>query len=192
MRVKECISCREHLPIEKFPLLPGGVRCGQCDAPYCQALRHAAVSAVHAALILTFWPVPLVAIAIVVLSIIVSPLVWWSVIPLAAWVAWRMRTIPDKAIKMFDQMPAKLTDRVDHLGYLRALRDQLRRTNVAVTPGLERYLSERWEYKDLSVSDQRAIDAASAALTERAAVVRDRQGTEMFSKSLAGDTSTCG
>ena len=109
---------------------------------------------------------PLVAIVIVVLSIIVSPLLWWSFIPLFAWTAWKSRTIPDKSVKMFDQLPAKLTDRVDNLGYLRALRDQLLRANITITPGIERYLSETWEYEDLGQSDQRTIDAADAALRQ--------------------------
>ena len=167
MLTKRCSCCQELLPTERFPPLPGGGRRDQCDAPYCEALRHAASTAVSGALVLTFWPVPVVAIAIVVLSIIVSPLLWWSFIPLAAWIAWKLRSIPDRAIKLFDQIPAELTDRVDRLGHLRDLRNQLLRANVTITPGVERYLSETWEYGDLSIIDQRTIDAADAALRER-------------------------
>ena len=192
MRTKRCSSCREVLPVERFPLLRYGGHCDQCDAAYCQALRHAAVCAVHAALFLTFWPVPLVAIVIIALSIMLSPLFLWSFIPLAVWAAWKLRTIPRRSQEMFDQLPAKLTDRVDHLGYLHDLHAELVRANIAVTPGIERYLSEGWEYQDLSVSDKLTIDAANASLTERAAAVRDRQEQAMFSKSPAGDTSTCG
>ena len=163
MLTKRCSSCREVLPVERFPILPGEVRCDQCDAPYCQARRHAAVVAIHGALVLTFWPLPLVAIAIVVLSIIVSPWCWWGFIPLFAWTAWKARTIPDRATQLYDQIPAELTDRVDHLRYLHDLRNQLLRSNITITPGVERYLSETWQYQDLSVSDQRTIDAADAA-----------------------------
>ena len=140
----------------------------------------------------TFWPGPLMATVTIVLSIIISPLVWWSVVPLAIWAAWRLRSIQDKSIEMFDQMPARLKDRVNRLGHLRDLRAELLRANIVITPGIERYLAESWEYKDLAPSDRRAIDAASATLTERAAVALDRQAHEMFSKSPAGDTSTCG
>ena len=167
MLTKRCISCREVLPTERFPPLLGGGRRDQCDAPYCEALRHAASTAVRGALILIFWPVPPLTIVIVVLSLIVSPLLWWSFIPLFAWTAWKLRTIPDRATQLYDQIPARLTDRVDKLGHLRALRDQLLRSNVTITPGVERYLSETWEYEDLSISDQRTIDAADAALRER-------------------------
>ena len=191
MLTKECISCRECLPVERFPLLRGGGRCDQCDAPYCQALRHAALTAVHAALFLTFWPVPLVAIVIIALSIMLSPLFLWSFIPLASWAAWKLRTIPRRSQEMFDQLPAELTDRVDHLGYLRDLRGELLRAN-AVTPGIERYLAETWDYEDLGPGDQRTIDAASATLTARAAAARDRQEREMFSKSPTDDAFTCG
>ena len=170
MLTKECDSCREFLPIERFPLLQGGARCDQCDAPYCQALRHAALTDVHMAMFRTYWPLPLMAIAIVTLSIVLSPWFWWSFIPLTAWAGWKLRTIQDKAFEMFDQLPAKLTDRVDKLGHLRDLRDQLMRANITITPGIERYLSESVQYRDLSVSDKLTIEAASATLTERAAV----------------------
>ena len=192
MRVKECVSCREFLPIERFPPLPEGGSCDQCDAPYCQALRHAARVAVHMAMIKTFWPLPLMAMVIIVLSIILSPWLWWSFIPLTAWTAWKLRTIQDKSIQAFRELPAKLTDRVDRLGHLRDLHTELVRANIAVTPGIERYLAEGWEYEDLSVNDQRAIDAANASLTERDALARDQQERAMFSKSPTGDTSTCG
>ena len=56
---------------------------------------------------------------------------------------------------------------MDKLGHLRALGNQLLRANTSITPGIERYLSETWEYEDLGVSDQRTIDAADAALRER-------------------------
>ena len=192
MRVKECVSCREFLPIERFPRLPGGRRCDQCDAPYCQELRQAALVAVHIAMIQTFWPLPLMVMVIIVLSIILSPWLWWSFIPLTAWTAWKLRTIQDKSIQAFRELPAKLTDRVDRLGHLRALRAELVRDNITVTPGIERYLSEGWDYQDLSVSDKLTIDAANATLTERVAVARDRQERAIFSKSPTGDTSTCG
>ena len=167
MRTKRCNSCREVLPIERFPPLRDGARCDQCDAPYCQALRHAALTAIHGAMISTFWPLPLMAIVIIVLSIILSPWLWWSFIPLTAWAIWKLRTIPDKSIEMFDEIPARLTDRVDRLGYLRDLHTELIRANIPITPGIERYLSESWEYEDLSVNDKLTIDAADAARTER-------------------------
>ena len=132
MRVKECVSCRELLPIERFPPLPQGGHCDQCDAPYCQALRHAALVAVHMAMIKTFWPLPLMAMVIIVLSIILSPWLWLSFIPLTAWTAWKLRTIQDRSIQTFRKLPAKLTDRVDRLGHLRALRAELVRANITV------------------------------------------------------------
>lgn len=192
MLTKRCSSCQEILPVERFPPLSWGGRCDQCDAPYCQALRHYALVAVHMAMIRTFWPVPLMAIVIITLSIIISPLVWWSVVPLAAWIAWKLRSIPDKSIDMFDQFPARLTDQVDRLRHLRDLRAELLRANIAITPGIELYLSESWPYQDLSDSDKLTIEAASATLTERAAIALDQQEREMFSKSSTGDTSTCG
>jgi len=48
---------------------------------------------------------------------------------------------------MSDQTPARLTDRVDRLAYLRDLRAELLRSDIAITPGIERYLSEVWEYR---------------------------------------------
>ena len=192
MLTKRCSSCRELLPVEKFPPLSWGGRCDQCDAPYCQALRHAALTAVHMAMFQTYWPLPLVAMVIIALSIILSPRFWWSFIPLTAWAAWKLRTIQDKSIEMFDQMPARLKDRVNRLGHLRDLRAELLRANIAITPGIELYLSESWHYQDLSDSDKLTIEAASATLTERAAVALDRQAHDMFSKSNTGDTSTCG
>ena len=167
MVTKRCISCHEVLPTERFPLLRDGGRYDQCDAPYGQALRHAALTAVHMAMFRTFWPFPLVAIVIIVLSIILSPLLWWSFIPLTAWAAWQLRTIPHRSQEMFDELPAKFTNRVDHLGHLRDLRTELLRANITVTPGIERYLSESWKYQDLSAGDRRTVDAADAALTER-------------------------
>ncbi len=183
MMTKKCISCHEVLPIERFPLLSGGGRCDQCDAPYCQALRHAALTAVHGALILTFWPVPLIAIVIIALSLTVSPWLWWSVVPLAAWTAWKSRTIPDRAAQLYGQIPAELTERVDRLGYLRDLRTELLRANISITPGIERYVSGTWAYEDLSVNDRRTIDAADAALTERGTGPERRQ---------EDNTITCG
>ena len=192
MLTKECVSCREFLPIERFPPLPGGGRCDQCDARYCQALRHAALTAVHMAMFRTYWPLPLLAIVIIALSIILSPLLWWSFIPLTAWAAWKLRTIQNKSIEMFRQLPAALTDRVDRLGYFRDLRTELLRANITITPGVERYLSETWKYQDLSASDKLTIDTANAALTERATATRDRQEHEIFSKPPPGDAFTCG
>ncbi len=93
---------------------------------------------------------------------------------------------------MLRELPTKLTDRVDNLGHLRDPRAGLLCANIAITPGIERYLSESWQYQDLSVGDKLTIEAASATLTERAAAARDRQEREMFSKSPPGDTFTCG
>ena len=175
MLTKECGSCREFLPIERFPLLPRGGRCDQCDAPYCQAFRHAALTAVHMAMFQTYWPLPLMVIVIIALSIVLSPLLWWSFVPLTAWAAWKLRTIQDKSVEMFPELPAGLTDRVDRLGYLRDLRAELLRSNITITPGIERYLSESWKYQDLSASDKLTIEAAKATVAERAAAARDRQ-----------------
>lgn len=81
---------------------------------------------------------------------------------------------------------------MDRLGCLRELRAELVRANITVTPGIERYLSEGWEYQDLSVSDKLTIDSADAALTERGEAARDRQEREMFSKSSTYYDFTCG
>lgn len=175
MLTKECVSCREFLPIERFPPLPRGGRCDQCDAPYCQALRHAALTAVHMAMIRTYWPLPLMAVVIIALSIILSPLLWWSFVPLTVWAAWKLRTIQDQSTEMFSELPAGVIDRVDRLGYLRDLRAELLRANITITPGIERYLSGSWKYRDLSPSDRLAIDAANVALTERVTTARYRQ-----------------
>ena len=175
MLTKQCVSCREFLPIERFPPLPRGGRCDQCDAPYCQALRHAALTAVHMAMFRTYWPLPPVAIVIIALSIMLSPLLWWSFVPLTAWAAWKLRTIQDKSVEMFRELPAGLTDRVDRLGYLRDLRTELLRANITITPGIERYLSGSWKYQGLSASDKLTIDAANAALAARATAAQDRQ-----------------
>ena len=109
------------------------------------------------------------AIVIIALSIFLSPWFWWSFILLTAWAAWKLRSIPDKSAEMFDQIPARLTDRVDRLGYLHDLRTEILRANIAITPGIERYLLEKWEYEHLRPGDQRAIDAGDAALRERVA-----------------------
>ena len=158
MRTKRCSSCREVLPIKGSPRLPGGGHCDQCDAPYCQALRHAALVAVHMDMFRTFWP-----------------LLWWSFIPLAVWALWKLRTVQGRSLEMFRKLPTKLTDRVERLGYLHGLRAELVRANCAITPGIERYLSESWEYEDLGPGNQRAIDAADEALRERVAAVPDWQ-----------------
>ena len=86
----------------------------------------------HMAMIRTYWPFPLMTIVMNALSIILSPLLWWPFVPLTVWTAWKLRTVQGQYTEMFREFTAGLTDRVDRPRYLRNLRAELLRANVAI------------------------------------------------------------
>ena len=187
MKTRECECCHEVLPVERFPL-QGGVRhMNQCDAPYCQALAQAAKTAVNMAIIRTYWPLPLATGATITLAVILSPLLWWALIPLTAWTVWKLRSIQETSHRMFQRLPSRTKKRLEKLRCRHDIRNELIRANIPITPGIERYLSERWAYWQLCAEDQRTIDTADQCLE-----IPHWASMKNGMSSMTDDGNTCG
>ena len=166
MKTQRCKFCEETYPIGRIVYGPGSKR-ELCDDPYCMGLRGFAYFAVKVALFSLFWPVPLIAIGIIVVSLVLAP-VWWLFIPLALWVGWQFRQGPAKVQREFDNMPEETDARLDKLRWLRGIRRELWRAETVITPGLAEFFVELRELEDLNPQDRAAVLRANEVYQKRA------------------------
>ena len=191
MRTRRCINCEETHPIERFPPGSSGKRSNVCDELYCVEYRRIGHWAFNQALCLLLWPVPLVAIAIIVFSLLALP-VWWLFIPLALWAVWKLRRIRARVQWEFDNMPEEVTARLDKLHWLRGIQRELWRMETVVTPGLAEFFSELRDMEDLNPQDREAVLKANDAQMKRARAAREEGVKDLFDHTADGDGMTCG
>ena len=163
--------------------MSSGKRGNVCDEPYCVQYRRMGYWAFNQSLCLLLWPVPLVAIAIIVFSLVALP-AWWLFIPLALWVGWQLRNIRARVQWEFDNLPEDVTARLDRLRWLREIRQELWRTETVITPGLEEFFSGLRELEDLNPRDREAVLKADNAYRKRARNAREERVSDLFNKGL--------
>ena len=190
MKTQRCRFCEETYPIERIAY-DHKSRQNLCDDPYCMELRRFGYEVFHRTLFLLFWPVPLIAIAIIVVSLVLAP-VWWLFIPLALWVGWQFRQGPAKFLREFDNMPEETDARLDKLRWLRGIRRELWRAETVITPGLTEFFVELRELEDLNPQDRAAVLRANEVYQKRARAAREEAVKDMFGNTADGDGMTCG
>ena len=189
METRRCRFCEETYPIERIVYGPGGKR-ELCDDPYCMELRRFAYTSAYLAIFSLFWPVPLIAIAIIVVSLFWVH-GWWLFIPLALWVGWQFRKGPAIVQRDFDNMPEETDARLDRLRWLREIRRELWRAETVITPGLAEFFSGLRELEDLNPRDQEAVLKADNAYRKRARAAREERVSDLFNNVSDGGGMVC-
>ena len=154
-------------------------------------LRRFGYEVFHKTLFFLFWPVPLIAVAIIIVSLVLAP-VWWLFIPLALWVGWQFRRRPERVQREFDNMPEETDARLDKLHWLREVRRELWRTETVITPGLGEFFSELRDMEDLNPQDWEAVLRADDAYLKRARATRKERVNDLFDTTADDGGMTCG